>query len=324
MAPPSRAFTAVAAGLFLAVTPARAEPPRDPARADALFQEGKGLLETGKVAQACERLTQSDALDPTVSALGLLAGCHEQQGRVATAWKEYLVAAKRAEATKDERGAFAQGRAAALEPTLPRLLVSVAHAPPGLELESDGERFPPGAPAELRVDPGPHTIVARAPDRQTFAVTVIAKVSERVAVDVPELPPLHVAPPPVLLAPVASPPAAPSRAPGLVVGALGLVGIGVGLTFGASAISMNNESRTIHETCVSAAECERGRSLRASAYTSATISTVGFGAGLVGLGVGAVLLLRGGGERAAPARSAFELAPSFNPGGGGASLVGRF
>src|SRR5262245_25000042 len=96
-------------------TPAPATPSSNASQADALFQEGKRLFEAGKIAEACGRFAESDALDPTVSALGLLAGCHEQQGKLIMAWKEYRETERRANATGDTRAAFARDRAAALE-----------------------------------------------------------------------------------------------------------------------------------------------------------------------------------------------------------------
>src|SRR5262245_9529459 len=93
---------ALTLALGLVAAGANADEPPAPStteRADALFKEGKSLFEAGNFAEACGRFAESDALDPTVSTLGLLAGCHEQQGRLATAWKEYLETAKRADAT---------------------------------------------------------------------------------------------------------------------------------------------------------------------------------------------------------------------------------
>ncbi|MCC6559021.1 MAG: hypothetical protein IT372_39360, partial [Polyangiaceae bacterium] len=79
---------AIALAIALASGVARADEPAPApveSRAEALFQEGKRLLEEGRVAEACARLAASEAIDPTVGTLGLLAACHEQEGRIATA-----------------------------------------------------------------------------------------------------------------------------------------------------------------------------------------------------------------------------------------------
>src|SRR5688572_6551294 len=73
-----------------------------PTRAATLFEEGKKLLEQGRVDEACAVLAESDKLEPAVGTLGLLAGCHEKQNKLGTAYKEYLETAARAAKQNDE------------------------------------------------------------------------------------------------------------------------------------------------------------------------------------------------------------------------------
>src|SRR4051812_24565538 len=55
----------------------------------ALFDEGRRLLEAGNYVEACAKLDESYRLDAAAGTLLNLALCHEQQGRSASAWFEY-------------------------------------------------------------------------------------------------------------------------------------------------------------------------------------------------------------------------------------------
>src|SRR5262249_6130177 len=82
----------------------------DVAAAQALFEDGKRLMQARNYEEACPKLVESQRLDPgggTLLAIGL---CHEGQGRTATAWADFNVALT--EARKDRR---ADREAAALE-----------------------------------------------------------------------------------------------------------------------------------------------------------------------------------------------------------------
>jgi hypothetical protein len=348
----------------LAADPPASAPAASPevTRAEALFQEGKALLEQGSFAEACDRLAKSDTLDPTISTLGLLAGCHEQQGLVATAWKEYRATAKRAEAAGDSRADFARERAAALEARVPKLVIKApSSGASAVEILRDLERVPAEAiGVDVPVDPGAYEIVARASQKQEFRVTVTLKEGARRVVEVPELrppgsPPYPGADPaggatsatpetpkPAATAPLAVAGAgagASGRSAGqtaaIVAAGVGVLGFGVGLVFGGSALSKNIESTTIQETCSPGTKkCEEGRALRDSAAQAATISTVGFGVGAAGLITSLTLLLLSPDGSSKGARSSGAgnqlisrnvwIAPRITWGEGGAVLVGSF
>lgn len=309
------------------------------ARADALFQEGKKLLEQGSFGPACERLALSDTLDPTISTLGLLAACHEQQGRTATAWREYRATEKRAEAAGDTRAEFARQRAAALEPLLARLVIRVEHPSPEIEVLRNLESLPVDKlGSDVIVDPGAYEILVRAPKKAPYRVTVTVKEGARADVVIPELAAegsvspaskiesgaLLVAPAPMAKPAVAGEagPASNPRLPGaLVAGGIGLVGVGLGVAFGFVALDRNRQSTTLHALCQppgappNADACDKGATLRDGAFTAATASTVSFGIGAAGLVTGAVLLLL---------PSAKSPAITLAPTAGGAIVSGRF
>jgi hypothetical protein len=106
---------------------------------------------------------------------------------------------------------------------------------------------------------------------------------------------------------------------GLVVGAVGLVGVGVGALFGLQAKSTYDDSNADGH-CLPDNRCDAtGKSLRSDAETQALIATIAVGAGAAALVTGGVLLLT-----APKDRGGVTLAPSASPQGGGLTLRARF
>src|SRR5262249_39756309 len=90
----------------------------------ALFDQGRALMEQGKTAEACAAFEQSMKLDPQRGTLYNLGLCHEKLGKIATAWSE-LDELSRTD-TNEARAKDAAKHAAALQPRLPRMHVSIA------------------------------------------------------------------------------------------------------------------------------------------------------------------------------------------------------
>lgn len=333
--------------------PAPASP--DASRAEALFQEGKSLLEQGNFSEACDRLSKSDTLDPAISTLGLLAACHEQLGRVATALREYRETAKRAEAAGDSRAEFARKRAAELEPKVPALTIRATSSAPSMEVFLAFERLTAdkiGAP--IPVDPGGYEIIARAPGMRELRWTIAVKEGAKLVIDLPALvppdgppyPPSATSagdaatkphpsaspPPPVALPPpsAAPPPSGLStrQIAAIIAGGVAVVGVGVGSGFGISAMNKNLKSESIATSCATRAACEEGKTLRDEAFQAATISTVGFGATAVGAAMAIILVaLPSGSPKASTKDEASRhlwIAPQIGAGEGGATVFGRF
>src|SRR4051812_17828672 len=127
----------------------------------------------------------------------------------------------------------------------------------GLEIRRDGV---PVQPAELGspipLDPGPHTIEAVAPGKQKWSSTVQLTDAAKLSVDVPALTPLA-AGPASPAEPTAKTIAAPpleqgahtsagsaQRTAAIVVGAAGVVGLGIGAVFGLGASSKWSDAKT--------------------------------------------------------------------------------
>ena len=64
----------------------------DKATAQALYDEGKRLMDAGQYAQACPKFAESARLDPSSGVELALGLCYEGQGKIASAWGAYVLA----------------------------------------------------------------------------------------------------------------------------------------------------------------------------------------------------------------------------------------
>jgi len=68
---------------------ANAQPARDPAAAEGLFRDAIKALDAGDWAAACPKFSASMELDPSPGTSINVARCHEHDGKLAKAWAEY-------------------------------------------------------------------------------------------------------------------------------------------------------------------------------------------------------------------------------------------
>jgi hypothetical protein len=285
--------SACLAGVLSIASVARAEPSAaDRAAAQSLFDEGRQLMDAGQYEQACERFARSQKIDAGGGTLLNLAMCHDKQGLVATAYTEYNDALSQAlRDGRTDREQLARERIDALGPTIPRVRVSFAGgAPPGLEVRIDGEplaldALDPAAPL-LPMDPGVHRFTASAPDREPRTVEVTVAAGARVTNVV--IPALGIA------SAQKTGETAPSsgsarKTTGYVIGLAGLAAIGVGVGFGVDALAKQRES---NDKCPTD-RCSDPSAVSASdhAVTSAWVSDIAIGAGVVAVGVALYLVL---------------------------------
>jgi hypothetical protein len=289
------------------------------AQAQVLFDEGKRLMDAENYTAACPKLAESQRLDPGNGTLARLATCHEKQGRTATAWSEFaelVTSAQRAGQADRER--FARQRIAVLEPRLSRLTIVVpadVATIAGLVVQRDAIAVGVAAwGVGIPVDPGDHTVEASAPGKQTWSTHVaIGAANDSRQVAVPALAAAFVQAVPVAAAePAPAPPAAAdaradagSRSTqktwGLIVGAAGIVGLGVGSYFGVQALSGSSQAK---QTCPNAACAAPGAVQQNNdAKTDARIADVGFAVGVGGLVAGSLLYFL------APPSSGLRVAP---------------
>ncbi|MFT3923838.1 MAG: carboxypeptidase-like regulatory domain-containing protein [Myxococcales bacterium] len=189
-----RVLLAFCLGLWATLVPCLAlaqGQPADRALANDLFQRGRKALLEQRYAEACPLLEESQRLDPAGGTLLNLALCHENLGQTATAWTEYhdALAIARHERRSD-RAEFALAHIASLEARLSRLVIE-AELPlaEGLVIERDGTVLNASVWGEpMPVDPGVHSVRARAPGYVTFEQSVtMADAGDTQTVRVPVL-----------------------------------------------------------------------------------------------------------------------------------------
>ena len=281
----------------------------DQALATTLFREGKALLEAGKVAEACRKLDESQRLDPGGGTLLNLAVCHEKEGKTATAWAEFRQARDVAEHDhRDDRIELADEHAKALEAKLSKLTVHVPAGVdlPDMELLLDQRQVRrPAWGTQMPVDPGVHTVEARAPGKKAWHTDVdVLPDADRKTLLVPaweEEAPAAPTPAPAI-APVTviraeAPPPPHNRTPAIVAGSIGVAGVVLGSIFGVRAFKKHDDSAAACTTNPCGADSVAAND---AAKTAADVSTVAFAVGLVGLGVGTYLWLSSGEPPAAP------------------------
>ncbi len=279
------------------------------ALASALFEEGRKLMEQGRVPEACQKFEESERLDPGGGTLLNLAACHEREGRTASAWTEFGEALAQARRDgREDRARVALQRIAALEPKLPRVTITVPAASDQADLEVTLDGTPVRRPAwglGVPVDAGDHTVEAKAPGAAAWRTTLTVHASgesQNVAIPALEaLPPLGPGivatapePQPTTSAPLVSEaPHAPGvplwRDATMVASAtVGVAGLALGSYFGLHAIALNRDA---------GGECPAGRCTNGAATTSdratssADASTVAFGVGAAGVVAAVVMLI---------------------------------
>lgn len=308
----------VAAGvslLVIAATPALAAPGQTSAQAEALFQEGIKLVDGGRPALGCPKLEESERLEPQVGTEFRLADCYERIGRTASAWALFVQVQGKVETAEEKTKAKA--RVDALEPNLVRVRINVPDAVaslPDLEVRRDGVTVGrAGWTTPAPVDPGEHTVRVSAKGFDAWTSKITAdKPGETVDVDVPELRAtaegasgagLH-----------------PRRVAGIVVGAIGVVGLGIGGALAGVAASKWSDAQALCPTKTGCSNEAHDASL--DALNVADGATGMFVAGSVVAATGIVLIAipTSSGSRAPSTGSSLWFAPAV----AGARVGGSF
>lgn len=292
--------------LGLCVQPSRAD--AQAAVAESLFQEARDLLERGKATEACPKFAESQRLEPATGTLLGLAMCHEQEGKLASAWAEYVEVAGAAQRDGHaERATFADQKAAALRPRLSTLTIEVAPEVAeitGLEIKRDSVALGPGGwNLATPINGGNHQIDVSAPGREPWTQSI--EIAPEQATAVVRLPILVLLPPepePEVAAPQAQVDDSSGRAPleptdglfspqqwvALGTAAAGAVSLGVGGVFLMQALADNSDSSADCQGNVCGPD---GTRLRKDAVSHGNVATVFGVAGAVLVGAGVTIYL---------------------------------
>jgi hypothetical protein len=324
----SRRFAAIgvvlAATVVSAALPAHAQTAEAPsARADRLFREGKQALEAGRFADACPKLAESQRLDPGMGTLLALALCHEGNGQLATAYREFHEVASAPQARAD-RATLANQHLKTLEPRLSTLTLTVPDdVRATTQVRIDGVDVPASTWANpIPTDPGDHVVEAQAAGGAPWRSTVHLDANhDNQVVSVPAAAKPEVAPPPPAPEPQAM---EPRHKLGWIVGGAGGVLLATGSVMGGLALSEHSTATGLcpRSPCGNAA----GVADNNTAKTYAWVSDFGIVLGLAGLGTAAYLLLTHDDAHpaASPTATGLRVSPTVGPGLGGLSFAGAW
>lgn len=316
------------------------------AAAEALFDQGVRLMKQNNFAEACPKLEESDRIDPAVGTLLYLGECYERVGKTASAWATFREAASLAtNSNQGDRARVATARAQELEPKLSRLSVELAPDVakiPGVVVKRGTQRLEPSLyGTSLPVDPGEYRVEVTAPGYEPWNTPIkVESGGASASVRVPAL--VKASEPAGSAAPLPATPSEPSQSGvqpaqvelsptpsshgmstqqtvGIVTGAVGIVGLGVGSFFGIRALKKSSDADS---HCPKAGLCndQEGLTLTEEGQDHASIANIGFAVGGGLLALGAVLYLTGAPSDA----DRVALVPVLVPGSAGANVVGRF
>jgi hypothetical protein len=273
----------------------------DSASAEALFREGRALLERGQIDAACEKLEASNALEASAGTLLNLATCREKQGKTATAWAIFVSAEHLAQnQNRPEQAAEATRRASELEARLATLTLVVREPVPGLVVRRAGRVVPAasfGTP--LPVDLGAVVIDASASGYEPTRIEVtFGTPAEQRTLEIPKL--RKVATPDATSRSGSNAGSASEVGTQLhtdtnttlpwTIGIVGGATLVAGGVLGALALSSNGKAVSACDKENNAAECTETQNRRDN---QALASTVCVGLGVIGLGVATIWLLTG-------------------------------
>jgi hypothetical protein len=199
---------------------------------------------------------------------------------------------------------------------------------PGVKITMDGQPRDERAGSSITLDPGEHSFTFEASGQAAAKKTlvIVEGIKARTEIVVLGSP----APAPAAIPPataVTEPPPAPQsggssqKSIGLVIGGVGIAGLAMGSVLGLMASS----SWSTAQKEQNGAQYMQAESDGKNASTYANVSTVAFIAGGVAVAAGVVVWLTApGSSGASNATTAWSLAPSMTPAGGGAVLRGGF
>ncbi|MCA9631120.1 MAG: tetratricopeptide repeat protein [Myxococcales bacterium] len=306
-----RRIAAGVLGCFIGgLTPASSFAQGSSAAAEALFDQARSAMDLGEYDEACEKFRESNRLDPAPGTVLNLANCEEKRGKLATAWELFRAVEDQLPAG-DDRIPVARDRAAKLKPRLPRLTIDAGTPPPdGIQVTRDGiDLGTASLGTPLPVDPGEHEVVVTLPGKAPTSFQVFVVEGESKTLD-------------VLGAETTSDEGSGSATDdsssgkqtlGLVFGGIGVAGVVIGSVTGLMALGKQS---TVDDECDSNGFCSAAGADAASSGSSlATISTIGWVVGALGIGAGAYFLLSG--EKEGP-KTGFRA--GFTPTGSALSL----
>lgn len=324
-----RTLALTLAALGAVAQPALAQ--KNTRQADELFREGRRLMATGRLDEACAKFAESNQAEASVGALLNLGECEIKRQDLAAAWSAFRRAELLARATRDaERARFAKTRMDKVGESLGFVTIAIAaewRDAPGVEVSIDGK---PLVAAEvgppLPLEPGVHEVTAAVTGAKPFRRSIDIQLGVgAIAIEVrfEKAEPAYGGGGGDGGGDTAGP-RNTQRIVGISMTAAGAVALGLSITLGGVARSQWNDVKACRDRPAppcSLAEIDRGNSAR----TKADVATGFFVAGAIVAGAGiAVWVTSDDKSKALESGPGVSLAPAVAPDRVGVLATGRF
>jgi hypothetical protein len=309
--------------LVLSARPAGAQDKKELSKARAQFQRAIELEQAGNYTTALEQFRDVGQVRMTPQVRFHIASCEEKLGRLVTALGGYQLAFADADSVGEDFKAEVAAAVTRLEANIPKLVIVRGSGAEAAEIQLDGVAL--GASSvgvAVPLDPGPHSVSAKAAGALPFSQTVTIVENEQKTVDVVLTREPEAARPSV--GAVAGAPV-DERNPRLIPYVIGGVGIasliGSGVLFGLRQSTLSNledQCGPNHDACPSSAASDYSN---LKLYNVTSQVALGVGVACVGTAVTMLLLQR---KHAPPATAGMALLPSAPNSLAGVSWAGRF
>ncbi len=275
--------------LLLTSQTVHAQDKKELSKARANFQRAIELEQAGNYTTALETFRDVGQVRMTPQVRFHIATCEEKLGRLVTALGGYQLAFADADSVGDDFKTEVDSAVTRLQASIPKLVINRGTGAEAAEIELDGVAL--GASSvgiSVPLDPGPHSVNAKAPDSQPFSQTVTIAENEQKDIEVVLIP----IPPEQRWNFGSSGPGEKPRSHVIpyVIGGVGVAGlIGSGVLFGLRQSTLSDlESKcgAGRQSCPSNA---RGEVSNLSLYN--TTAQIALGVGVVGVGTAVGILL---------------------------------
>jgi hypothetical protein len=314
------------AALVGAALPASAQDAAELKKARGQFQQATELEQAGNWTAALQAFREVGQVRMTPQVRFHIAVCEENLGRLVAALGGYELALADADKVNPDFKGEVEENVTKLRARIPKLVIERGAGANAAAIELDGVAVGDSSVGvEVPLDPGPHAVTAKAPNRKPFEASVVLKEREttRLEVKLEELPPELVrgpgGPPP--------PDKPPSKVVPYVIGGVGIASlIGSGVLFGLRQSTLSE----LEKACPTRTDCPTNKQSRyddLKFYHYGAEVTLGVGVAALGT-AGALLFFQSRKKEPAPPTSAqLTLVPTvpvsrYEP--LGAALLGTF
>jgi hypothetical protein len=297
-------------------------------KARALFQRGLELEQAGNYSAAVQAFREVGQVRMTPQVRYHIALCEERLGRLVAALGGYELALAEADSVNPDFKSEVGSNVTRLRESIPRIVIQRGAGADAAVIELDGVKLGDSSVGiELPLDPGPHSIVARAPGYKPLEKTVtVAENSREVAVlELEALPPDAIGP---LGAGEVQTRPIPRVVPYVIggVGAASLIASGVFYALRQDALG-DLEKKCENHVCPNDDPTIKDTDDKMRTYHYATLITLGSGVALVGTAVVLYALdprLPERGRSQVKAKAQAQFYPSIGPKTAGGTVVVQF